>query len=194
MKRILILLCLLFFQAQGAQNLYVKSLQEYNSVLPNQKFRVEVLEDVFIGSIPIVRGDILNCSLKQIKSPKRAKRDARIYFEIISYEDIKGVHKFQDKIVAKYAKKVLSKDSIKEISPKEAAIKTAGTVGGFFVTGFSQAVSFVNGVVKNEEENRLKSGVQEVYDNSILSYVEYGNEVIISEGDKFYLIAKVVEE
>ena len=114
MKRILILLCLLFFQAQGAQNLYVKSLQEYNSVLPNQKFRVEVLEDVFIGNIPIVRGDILNCSLKQIKSPKRAKRDARIYFEIISYEDIKGVHKFQDKIVAKYAKKVL-KNKIKSV-------------------------------------------------------------------------------
>jgi len=194
MKKILIIFCLLMLQVQAAQKIHVTSLEDYNSILPNQTFRVKVIEDAFLNDIPIVKGDILNCSLKEIKSPKRAKQDAKIYLEINSYEDSKGIHKFFDVIVAKYAKKIIDKNTIKEISPKETAIKAGGIIGDFFVTGFSQAVSFTKGVVKNEEENRFKSGVKEMYDDSILSYVEYGNEIMIKEGDKFYLIAKVLNK
>ena len=194
MKKILILVCLLFLQVQAAQNIHVKSLEEYNSILPSETLKVEVLDDSFLGDIPIVKGDILNCSLSKVKTPKRAKIDAKIYFQILSYEDSKGVHELQNKVIAKYAIRVLSKANIKEIPKKDIAVSTVGLVGEFFVTGFSDAVSFVDGAIENKEENRLKSGLKKAYDDSILSYVEYGQEIIIKEGDRFYLVAKVVEE
>ena len=64
------------------------------------------------------------------------------------------------------------------------------TDGDFFVTGVSYGVSFVDGVITNNEENRLKSGVKQVYDDSFISLIELGDEIVIKKGDIFYLILK----
>ena len=79
-------------------------------------------------------------------------------------------------------------EEIKKIPPKKIVKKTASTVGSFFVKGFSYGVSFVDGFSENKEDNRLKSGAKQVYDDSFLSYIEYGSEVEIKEGDEFYLV------
>ena len=72
--------------------------------------------------------------------------------------------------------------------------KTAGAVGDYFLQGVSYGISFVDGIVTNNEGNRLKSGVKQVYDDSFLSYIEYGQEIEIKEGDAFYLVVTPTKE
>ena len=45
-------------------------------------------------------------------------------------------------------------------------------------------------MIKNEDGNRIESGVKKVYKDSPLSYVEKGEELNIRPNDKFYLIFK----
>ena len=46
------------------------------------------------------------------------------------------------------------------------------------------------GMIENEEGNRIQSGVKKVYKESPLSYVEKGQELKMESGDSFYLIFK----
>ena len=47
--------------------------------------------------------------------------------------------------------------------------------------------SAVEGAIKNEKDNRFKSSVTEVYQDSPLSYVEKGEELVIEKGQLFFL-------
>ena len=177
--------------ACAADKLHVRALNDFNSIEPSEEFRVETIEGgVLNDSIVLLKGDILNCILVKTKDPTRAKRDAKAYFKIVSYEDAKGLHLISENLVAKYAKSVLNKEKIKEVKPKTVVKKVGGTVANFFFQGASAGISFVDGVVTNEEGNRLKSGVKQVYDDSILSYVEYGEEIEVKVGDEFYFVVK----
>lgn len=57
----------------------------------------------------------------------------------------------------------------------------------FHIPLLSEGVSFVKGVWKNPENNRLKSGVVQVYKDSPLSYVEEGKDVYITKDTMFLL-------
>ena len=70
---------------------------------------------------------------------------------------------------------------------KELAKSASLTVGSYFVKGLSLGVNAVEGAIKNEEGNRFKSSVVNVYENTPFSYVETGNELNILEGDIFWL-------
>lgn len=194
MKKIFISLFVLFsFSAFATDKIYVQALEDFNSSNPNKTFSAEVLEDTTINKQMILKGNKINCELLKIKDAKRAKIDAKIYFKLISYENNGKIYNFEKDLSAKYAKKVLNKREIKNISPKKIAKTTASVVGGAVVEGFSYGVSFVDGVITNEEGNRLKSGAKQVYDDSFLSYVEYGDEINIKVGDIFYFIIKPIE-
>ena len=178
----------------AADKLHVSAMNDFSSINPTQNFQVMLVEDGVLNGVYMLRGDILNCTLNKTTNPTRAKRDAKIYFNVISYSDKKGTHQIEPKMIAKYAEKVLSVEEVKKTPPKKIAKKAVSTVGNLFVTGFSYGVSFVNGVKENKEDNRLKSGVKQVYDDSFLSYVEYGHEVQIKEGQEFYFIVKKAKE
>lgn len=198
MKKILALFLFVFLAlssfALAKDNIKVTALSDYDSSSPKENFKAKLAEDGQIDGIYMIKGDILNCELIEIKDPTRAKRDAKIFFKLISYEDSKGTHYFKDNYAAKYAKTVLSKEEIEKIPPKTMAKKTARTVGNFFVSGFSYAFSFVDGAKENKENNRLKSGAKQAYKDSFFSYVEYGNEVQIKKGDEFYFQVKKYKE
>ncbi len=178
----------------AADKLHVSAMNDFSSINPTQNFQVMLVEDGVLNGIYMLRGDILNCTLNKTTNPTRAKRDAKIYFNVISYSDKKGTHQIEPKMIAKYAEKVLSVEEVKKTPPKKIAKKAVGTVGNLFVTGFSYGVSFVDGIKENKEDNRLKSGVKQVYDDSFLSYAEYGHEVQIKEGQEFYFIVKRAKE
>ena len=85
----------------------------------------------------------------------------------------------------------LNKETIKRnVTPKKAVKTTAKVVGGAIVEGAGYVVSFADGVITNPEGNRLKSGAKQLYDDSFLSYVEYGDEIDVKTGDKFYFVIK----
>ncbi len=195
MKKIIYFLMLIMMSPVfAADKLHVSAMNDFSTVNPTANFQVMLIEDGILNDVYMLRGDILNCTLKKITKPTRAKRDAKIYFDVVSYSDKKGTHEIKPKMVAKYAQKVLSVEEVKKTPPKKIAKKAVSTVGNLFVTGFSYGVSFVDGVKENKEDNRFKSGVKQVYDDSFLSYVEYGHQVDIKEGQEFYLIVKKSKE
>lgn len=188
MKKLLVILFFLNSICFASHKLRVEAMEDFDSVNPAKELRVKIIKDSHIGSLPILTNDILNCEIQKITDPKRAKRDARIYCILKSYEDNLGVHPFNDVYIAKYAK-----TSMKENRKK--IIKTAiTTAGGLVVKGLSFGVSFVEGVKKNEENNRIKSGFKKMYDDSLFSYIEYGDELSIKQGDMFYFIIKKADE
>ncbi|MBQ3101486.1 hypothetical protein IJC60_00620 [bacterium] len=195
MIRKIILFFFMFFAlpVSAADNIFVEALEDYSSIKPAKTFKVKLLKPVHTEHISLLEGDILNCTLHKTTKAKRGKRDAQIYFILDSYVDIYGVHKFNQKFLAKYSKSVLNLDSIKSISPKTAIKKTVSTVGDQFLTGVSYGVSFVDGLVTNPEGNRLKSGAKQVYKDSFLSYVEKGENIQVKAGDTFYFVVKVIE-
>lgn len=192
MKKILLILTLfLSLSAYCADKLHVKSLQDFSSQNPSENFYVELLEDGKIEDIFLSKGDKINCSLFKIKDPKRAKIDAKIYFKIESYENSKGLHEIQKEFIAKYAQKVLNKESIKQVPKKKIAKTALSVAGGAVVEGANYIVSFTDGLITNQEGNRLKSGAKQLYDDSFLSYIEKGGEIEIKVDDEFYFIVKL---
>lgn len=197
MKKILlssICAILMFSSAYASDKIHVKSLSEFSTTNPVEAFKVEVIEDGEVDNMHVIKGDIINCTLEKVTDPKRAKQNAKIYLNVVSYEDKLGEHSFMNPLRAKYAKSVISVEEMQKIPPKQVAKKTVSTVGNFFVKGVSYCVSFVDGFSQNKEDNRLKSGAKQVYDDSFLSLVNYGSQVAIDVGDEFYLIVSKKKE
>lgn len=188
MKKLLITLLLLSLPVFASDKLKVRSLQSFNTVTPDETFKVEVIEDGEMDSIMIFKGDIINCVLDKVVDPSRAKRDAKIYLKVDSYDDRLGNHKVEKNLVAKYADSVIGKDTVKKIPSKNNAKKAAGFIGDHFFKGVSYGISFVDGAIENKDGNRLKSGAKQVYEDSFLSMVEYGKDIVIEKGDEFYLV------
>lgn len=178
----------------ASNKLHVRALEDFSSLNPNKYFSVEVINDGEIGDLKILKGDVINCTLEKIKNPTRAKQDAKIFLKLNNYEDKLGIHQFPTPLKAKYSKSAVNKEEIKKIPPKKVVIKTASTVGSHFIPGLSYGVSFVDGFVENEENNRLKSAVKQVYDDSFISLVEKGSQVEIEAGDEFYLVVKKAKD
>ncbi len=193
-KIILILFFIFCTPAFGADNIKVKALEDYSSIKPAETFSVKVLADIHSEHISLLEGDILVCEFLKAKKPTRAKRDAQIFFTLKTYTDSSGTHQFNQKFASKYSKKVLNIDAIKSIPPKTAIKKTAGVVGDHFFTGVSYGISFLDGLVTNPEDNRIKSGAKQVYKDSFLSNFEKGEEILIKKGDEFYLVTKLLED
>lgn len=193
-KIILLFLMILVSPVFAADKVHIKALEDFSSLEPKETFSVEVIEDASINGVFMLKGDKINCSLLKVTDPTRAKRDAKIFFYLVNYEDKLGVHEFSGNIVAKYSKTVLTLEEVKKTPKRKYVRKAVGTVGNFFYKGVSYGVSFVDGVAQNEEGNRLKSGVKQVYDDSFLSLIEEGEQIEIKAEDEFYFITKEAKE
>lgn len=78
-----------------------------------------------------------------------------------------------------------------KLNKGQMAKSAALSVGNHFVKGLSMGYSAIEGAVKNEQDNRLKSGAVSLYESSPLSYVEKGHEIEIAEEQIFLLNFKV---
>ncbi len=196
MKKIIFtFLFMLNLIAFAADNIHLMALEDFDSTKPKKNFSAQVIEDAHMDGIFLIKGDIIHCTLQKTKDPKRAKQDAKAYFNIVSYEDSEGTHKIASDLTGRYAKSVLNKEKVKDVSPKNVVKKTAGFVGDHLLfQGISYGLSFVDGVIENPEDNRLKSGVKQVYDDSVLSYIEYGEDISLKKGDTFYFVVKPTRE
>ncbi len=188
MKKFFVLLFILNSICFASDKLRVEALEDFDSEFPKDYYKVKLLEDERLDNILMIENDIINCKTEKITDPKRAKRNAKIYFSLDEYEDYLGTHKFKDKYIARYEKTTLSEN-------KGKIAKKAGLIAGSFVVkGLNYGVSFAEGIKENEENNRFKSGIKRVYDDSFLSYIKYGEEIKIQKGEKFYLIVKKADE
>ncbi len=195
MKRNIILLSTITFlilsmPAYAAKSIEVQAMSDFNSTEPTEKMKVMALEKIeFENGIKFENGTIIEGYVIDVKQPKRAKLNASFKFHPTSYTyNGKTTQINDDLFIAKYKEK-------KDLNKGELALSAASTASGFFlkIPGLSQGISLLKGMVKNPEDNRLKSGVVQVYKDSPLSYVEEGKDIVIKKEDIFYLKFKTHE-
>lgn len=195
-KFLLTIMCFLL-QASisyAATHVKVAAIDEFQTERPKPTFNVKVIDSVQLGKYELFPNTQLNCSVLQVVDPKRGKRDASFYVRPTSYVTDGISYPIEEEMYGRYSKTVLTKEELKKIPPFKV-IKNAGLmVGNYFVKGLSIGVSMVEGFVKNEEDNRFKSGVVKAYQDSPLSYIEEGEQLEIKTGDEFYLVFKTEED
>ncbi len=185
---ILTILMLMFCQCGFAKTIPVEALSDFSTENPPKQYSVRVLENLYIEEEKILfnGGDILEGKIIDVSGPKRLKRDGGFTFVPVKCISIDGsVTEITKYYPAKYTTK-LDRGGI----AKSAVL----TVGNHFVKGLSMGVSTIEGVVKNEKDNRFKSGVNSLYESSPLSYVEKGHHIVIEKEQCFLLNFKIKNE
>lgn len=182
----ILILCMIT-QPVFAKAIAVQALDGFSTEAPSSSMRIKMLEDVMIDdNITLNFGYIVSGKIIDITEPKRLKRDASFTFVPLTYTDLNGkTFEIKGYYPAKYTTK---------LNKGELAKTAALGVGSFFVKGLSLGYSAIEGAVKNEKDNRFKSSVNEVYEDSPFSYVEKGGEIVIQKEQNFFLNFDVKDE
>ena len=196
MKKILLtLICLSQISACFAANyLKVTAMEDFSTDSPKKTFNVRLREEGMLGKYELPTNSILHCQVLQVVDPKRGKRNAVFFVKPLTYTQGNQTLKIQEEMYGKYTTVVLSKEEIKKLPYGKMIKNGALMVGSYFVKGLSIGVAFVEGVAKNEQDNRLKSGVTNAYEESPISLVEKGEQLDIKTGDDFYFVFKTEED
>lgn len=177
--------------AYAAKSVKVSALTDFNSLNPAKTMQVITLERAeFKNGLVFEDGTVLTGNIIDVKQPKRAKRNASFKFQPLTYTYNGRTQKIEDpEFIAKYAE-------YKELNKAQLATSAATTAGGmiFHIPLLSEGVSFIKGLWKNPENNRLKSGALQVYKDSPLSYIEEGKDVYITRDTMFVLKFKSSKE
>ena len=170
-----------------AKAIAVQALDDFSTEAPSSSMRIKMLEDVVIDdNVTLYFGYIVSGKIVDVTDPKRLKRDASFTFVPLTYTDLSGTTiDIKGYYPAKYTTK---------LNKGELAKTAALGVGSFFVKGLSLGYSAIEGAVKNEKDNRFKSSVNEVYEDSPFSYVEKGGEIVIQKEQNFFLNFDVKDE
>ncbi len=177
----------LLTQPTLAKTIPVQALEDFSTENPPHTMHVKVLDGIVLDeNLLFENGYIVEGRIVDVTNPKRLKRNATFSFVPVSFTDDKGnVTYIKGYYPAKYTTK---------INKGQLAKSAALGVGNFFVKGLSMGYSAVEGAVKNEKDNRFKSSVNAVYEDSPFSYVEKGGEIIIKKDQNFFLNFKVKDE
>lgn len=185
-KFILTALCMpiLSLTAQGAY-LHVETVTPFSTPMPPQTVKLKSLGEMRLTQeVFIDYGDILVGEITDIKSPKRLKRNATFKFRIYYVEAFNGkTMSLSEHNIGKYTNEF-------KVNKRKLATSAALKVGEMFASGISIGYRAVEGAVENHEDGVVKGAVENVYDNSLFSYIKKGVEVEKKTGDKFYLSLK----
>ena len=175
------------FAGAYAKTIEVVSLSDFSTANPPASISVQLLGSVDLdNNTTLYEGAVVEGKLIDVVSPKRLKKDATFSFEPTSYKDASGETKvLHTNVVAKYSK---------TLDKVQLAKSAAVGVGGIFVKGLGTGVAAVEGAVKNEEGNPIKSAAVSVYKASPVSYVEKGKDLVIRQNQVFYLKFPKVED
>ena len=192
MKKILLILGVLVVGAvpANAEILKVQALSEFNTENPPSSIEVKAVSDMDLNEeLLIMDGYILKGNLVDVVSPKRLKRDATFSFVLTEYTDNNGTKHIVNPQEHLYKGKFTTQFNYKHVA-KTAAL----SVGNFFLQGLSIGYAAVEGAVKNEEGNRVKSSAISVYESTPISYVEKGEDIVILKDQIFCLKFKLKDD
>ena len=195
-KFVLLVICFLIqiSAAHAAVQMKVIAINEFRTDKPSDSLDVRVVNETLLGKYTLGVNSVLHCKVLKVIDPRRGKRNASFYVQPIYYIENDKTVNIEDEIYGKYSKFVLSKEELKNFPTFKFMKSAALTVGNYFIKGISIAYSFGEGVVKNEQDNRLKSGVVNAYEESPLSYIGEGEQLDIKVGDDFYLVFKMKDD
>lgn len=180
MKKFLLILLFLIFSAVGVQakSIKVVALESFSSQNPSKTFAVEMLQDEYLPNDTFLPEDAMVVGqIIHVEAPKRGKRNGYIKFvpQKIIYESKTIDIKDSDfvAIITYY----------RPIDPEEFVMMVARKTVNFMFHGIVSAAEFIQGAIDNNEGNRIKSGVMNVYKDSFLVYIEVGDELNVHKGD-----------
>ena len=181
MKKIFFVLAIALCTASSvfAEDMKVMALKDFSTDKPSE-IKVQVLQTMKLDEgVVIEQGSVVTGFMIDVIPAKRLKRDATFSFMPTGYVTPKREqYSINRKYVGKFSPKI-------EIDKTELAKTAALSVGDFFVKGLSTGFYAVQGAIKNEKENRFVSSVQNVYENSLLSYIEKGGATCIKAQSMF---------
>lgn len=181
---LLALFCMMFTPAL-AKNIEVEALSDFSTNNPPKYYSVKVIEPIVTQNGAIKSGSILKGKIV-VKDAARLKRDATFTFTPTVLTEPNGnIIQVKKYYIGKYSK---------EIDKAQLAKTAALSAGNLMVKGFSTGYKAIEGAVKNEEGNRLKSSAVAVYESTPLSYAEKGSALVIKKGEHFYINFKSVED
>ncbi|MCM1338756.1 MAG: hypothetical protein NC191_03695 [Muribaculaceae bacterium] len=168
------------FLQTSAQTVEVSALNSFSTAEPPASISVKLEGALTVSESNILEaGTILSGNLFDVVSPKRLKRNASFSFKPTMFTDLNGEkHSLDLNLTASYTKPV---------DKSKLAVSAVKGVGNHFVKGLSMGVAVVEGAVKNEEGNRLKSSANSLYEASPLSLVERGEDLYIQADEHFFL-------
>ena len=188
MKKFSLIFIFIFFfltLSVQAQTLKVISLDKFSTENPSPICRVQIPEtsqltdEFFLEAGTIITGLVI-----KTHGPECGKRDG--YVEIIptsiTYND-----KTTNITNSRFTATVVA---YKPINPQALAGNVAIKAANFFVLGSSQLISFTMGAFQAENGTRIKSGVERMYKDSFVSFIEAGSELKIEKGDVLILKIK----
>lgn len=179
MKRLILVLVLLS-QPVWAKTIPVQALEDFSTENPPTEYSVKVLDELVLDEkVTLNEGDIVQGKIVDVKNAKRLKRNAGFSFVP---ETVRTTAGNTVSIAGYYPAKYTT-----QLNKGEMAKTAALSVGNHFVKGISLGYRTVEGVVKNEQGNRFKSGADALYENTPLSYVEKGQEIFIPKNQNFLL-------
>lgn len=179
-KILLVLICILLLTTSSVQakTFQVVSLQCFSTEFPLEIYNIETLEKINLGhGVVIQPGTVVAGRVVKITKPRRGKRNA--YFEFVP------IAMRYNGVTTKIEHPSVVADIIgyRKIDPEKAAIYIAKKATNFIFLGASFGVSFIEGTMKAEEGDRLKSGLKQTYKDTPLSLIEPGSELNIEIGD-----------
>ena len=179
--RIFYVIAILFLSLPAcAETIRVQALSDFSTENPVDHMSIKTMDDLFLDeNLTIKSGSVIKGQIVDVKGPKRLIRNANFQFVPLSFVDLNGqTVEIRGYYPAKYTTK---------LNKGEIAKTAALSVGNYFVKGLSLGYSAIEGAVKNEKDNRFKSSVNEVYEDSPFSYVETGEDIVIKKEQIFLL-------
>lgn len=190
LKKVILFLFIIFCSLPAqATSVLVQSQERFSTKFPRRYVSFKLMENLKLkNGMYFEHGAVVKGRMIETKLPKRGKRDACFIFMPESYTiPSKNItkslrHKNLEAKLSGYEK--LNKVQLVE--------KTGVYASGVVVPGVSQAYWFAKGAIKPQKgQTRVKSGVNSIYKNSPISYIEQGDELIVKEGRflkmEFYL-------
>lgn len=168
-----------------AVNVEVEALSDFSTNNPPQTYSVKIVEPINTKNGNIESGSIIEGKIIAIDA-KRLKQDATFSFIPTYLVTPKGeVIKVKRNFIGNYRK---------EIDKKQIAKSAVLTAGNFAIKGFSTGVTAIEGAVKNEQGNVIKSTAVAVYEGSPLSYIQKGESLELKQGQHFYINFRLEDE
>ena len=190
MKKVLLTGLSLFLLNLGAHGAFlsVETMTPFSTDAPPEIVKLKSLGEIQLApEVLIQEGDILTGELTHVKHAKRLKRNATFKYKINSVKPVDGESfDLSEYNEGKYVSEI-------KINKGKLATNAALKAGELFVSGISVSYRAVEGAIKNRKEgiSGVATGaVENVYDNSVLSYIKKGTEIEKKQGDKFYLSLK----
>ena len=163
-----------------ADTMVVQAVTDITTTNPTQEIKVRVLRNCYLADVSLQIGDVLEGKMI-VTDPKRLKRNATFTFYPLSCTDLKGnIVRFPVLYQGKFSAKF-------ELDVGKLAESAVVSVANHFVKGIGTGFYAVQGAVKNKDGNPIKSAVVNVYENSIFSYANKGEELTIPKDSVFGL-------